>query len=178
MVHASDTEILAIHNGKAVGTISTSQMFIETDFLEARKLKEWFDKEGRNTPSVSISREVITMGRTDVRNTISQIRDERQGTSEKPDWVTVCATVSFIKVENFCYTACPIMIGDRQCNKKVMNNGDGKWRCERCDQSVDDVTTGIFFSFRYRTILARRADPILPIRSTSKRTYHCSTMLP
>ena len=40
------------------------------------------------------------------------------------------------------------------------------------------VTIGIFFSFRYRTILARRADPILPICSTSKRTYHCSTMLP
>ena len=54
------------------------------------------------------------MGRTDVRKTISQIRDERQGTSEKPDWVTVYATVSFIKVEIFWYTTCPIMIGDRQ----------------------------------------------------------------
>ncbi|CBI37456.3 unnamed protein product, partial [Vitis vinifera] len=131
-----------------LGTISTSQLFIEPDFPEARKLKEWFDKEGRNTPSVSISREVTSMGRTDVRKTISQIKDERLGTSEKPDWITVCATVSFIKVDNFCYTACPIMIGDRQCNKKVTNNGDGKWRCERCDQSVDDCDYRYILQFQ------------------------------
>lgn len=125
-------------NGKAVGTISTSQLFVEPDFPEARTLREWFEKEGRSTPSVSISREVASVGRTDVRKTISQIKDERLGTSEKPDWITVSATVSFIKVDNFCYTACPIMIGDRQCSKKVTNNGDGKWRCDRCDQSVDE----------------------------------------
>ncbi|KAG6596695.1 replication protein A 70 kDa DNA-binding subunit A [Cucurbita moschata] len=125
-------------NGKAVGTISSSQLSVEPDFPEARTLREWFEKEGRSTPSVSISREVSSIGRTDVRKTISQIKDERLGTSEKPDWITVSATVSFIKVDNFCYTACPIMIGDRQCSKKVTNNGDGKWRCDRCDQSVDE----------------------------------------
>lgn len=125
-------------NGKALGTISTSQLFVEPDFPEARTLREWFEREGRSTPSISISREVSSVGRTDVRKTISQIKDERLGTSEKPDWITVSATVSFIKVDNFCYTACPIMIGDRQCSKKVTNNGDGKWRCDRCDQSVDE----------------------------------------
>lgn len=125
-------------NGKAVGTISTSQLFVEPDFPEARRLRDWFEKEGRSTPSVSLSREVSTVGRTDVRKTISQIKDERLGTSEKPDWITVSATVSFIKVDSFCYTACPILIGDRQCNKKVANNGDGKWRCDRCDQSVEE----------------------------------------
>ncbi|KAL3500090.1 hypothetical protein ACH5RR_039183 [Cinchona calisaya] len=125
-------------NGKAVGTISTSQLFIDPDFPEAHKLKDWFDKDGKNTPSVSISRETTGFVRTDVRKTISQIKDERLGTSEKPDWITVCATLTFIKVDNFCYTACPIRIGDRQCNKKVTNNGDGKWKCDRCDQTVDE----------------------------------------
>ncbi|KAF4377891.1 hypothetical protein F8388_018492 [Cannabis sativa] len=124
-------------NGKVVGTISSSQLFIEPDFPEAHSLKEWFDKEGKNAPSVSISRDLVGSGRTDVRKTISQIKDEKLGTSEKPDWITVSATVSFIKVDNFCYTACPLMIGDRQCNKKVTNNGDGKWRCERCDQCIE-----------------------------------------
>lgn len=125
-------------NGKAVGTISTSQLFIDPDFPEAHKLKDWFDKEGKSTPAVSISRETLGTVRTDVRKTISQIKDEKLGTSEKPDWITVCATLTFIKVDNFCYTACPIKIGDRQCNKKVTNNGDGKWRCDRCDQAVDE----------------------------------------
>ncbi|KAK6158526.1 hypothetical protein DH2020_005840 [Rehmannia glutinosa] len=124
-------------NGKSVGTISTSQLFIEPDFPEAQKLKTWFNNDGKSTPAISISRET-SMVRTDARKTISQIKDEKLGTSEKPDWITVSATLTFIKVDNFCYTACPVMIGDRQCNKKVTNNGDGKWRCDRCDQLVDE----------------------------------------
>ncbi|GFZ08627.1 replication factor-A protein 1-like protein [Actinidia rufa] len=135
-------------NGKAVGTISTSQLIIEPDFPEALRLKEWFEKEGRNTPSVSISRETTTIGRTDVRKTVSQIKDEKLGTSEKPDWITISATISFMKIDTFCYTACPIMIGDRQCNKKVTNNGDGKWRCDRCDQSVDECDYRYILQFQ------------------------------
>ena len=38
--------------------ISTSQLFIEPDFPEARKLKEWSE----DTSSIPISREVISMG--------------------------------------------------------------------------------------------------------------------
>lgn len=125
-------------NGKSVGTISSSQLLIEPDSPEASRLREWFEREGRNIPAVSISRESGISGRVDIRKTISQIKDENLGTSEKPDWITVSATVSFIKVDNFCYTACPQMNGDRQCNKKVANNGDGKWRCDKCDQSVDE----------------------------------------
>lgn len=130
-------------NGKAVGTLSTSQLFIEPDYPEAQQLKEWFDRVGKTTPSISISRELSNAVRADTRKMICQIKDEKLGTSEKPDWIVVCASISFIKMDNFCYTACPIMIGDRQCNKKVINNGDGKWRCDRCDQSVDEC------DFRY-----------------------------
>ncbi|KAA8525134.1 hypothetical protein F0562_007002 [Nyssa sinensis] len=135
-------------NGKAVGTISTSQLFVEPDFPEAHMLKDWFDRKGRNTPSLSLSQETTSIVRTDVRKTISQIKDKKLGTSEKPDWITVSATLSFIKVDNFCYTACPIMIGDRQCNKKVSNNGDGKWRCDRCDQSVDECDYRYILQFQ------------------------------
>ncbi|KAF8378985.1 hypothetical protein HHK36_028411 [Tetracentron sinense] len=147
-VLAVKTARVSDFNGKAVGTITTSQLFIDPDFPEAHSLKEWFDKEGKNIPSVSISRETSGVGRTDIRKTISLIKDEKLGTSEKPDWITVKATVSFIKVDNFCYTACPLMIGDRQCNKKVTNNGDGKWRCDRCDQSVDDCDYRYILQFQ------------------------------
>lgn len=135
-------------NGKGVGTLSNSQLFIEPDFPEARSLREWFDREGRSAPSVSISRETTSIVRADVRKTLSQIKDEKLGTSEKADWITVCATLSFMKADNFCYTACPILIGDRQCNKKVTNNGDGKWRCDRCDQSVDECDYRYILQFQ------------------------------
>ena len=53
------------------------------------------------------------------------------------------ATLSFIKVENFCYTTCPLKIGDRHCKKKVNTNENGQWYCGRCDKTFpkcDDVT--------------------------------------
>ncbi|XP_071702336.1 replication protein A 70 kDa DNA-binding subunit A-like [Rutidosis leptorrhynchoides] len=120
-------------NGKTVGTITTSQLYIEPDYPEARKLREWFDKVGRNTPSVSLSRDSMSI----TRKVISQIKDEQLGTNQKPDWITVGATIWHMRVENFCYTACPLMRNEQQCSKKVTNNGDGKWRCDTCDQTVD-----------------------------------------
>ncbi|TKY70125.1 Replication protein A 70 kDa DNA-binding subunit C [Spatholobus suberectus] len=135
-------------NGKSVGTIATSQLFVEPDFPEACTLKRWYENEGKNVPTLSISRETSNFGKTDVRKTISQIKDEKLGTSEKPDWISVCASVSFIKVDNFCYPGCPIMIGDRQCNKKVTNNGDGKWHCDRCNQSIDACDYRYILSFQ------------------------------
>ncbi|XVF52126.1 hypothetical protein PTKIN_Ptkin04bG0239700 [Pterospermum kingtungense] len=135
-------------NGKAVGTISTTQLFINPDFPEAHRLKEWYVNEGRNTPSVSISRETSSVSRTDNRKTISQIKDERLGTSEKPDWITVVATLAYIKLDSFCYTACPIINGDRQCNKKVTNNGDGKWWCDKCEKLVDECDYRYIIQFQ------------------------------
>ncbi|KAF8117251.1 hypothetical protein N665_0012s0251 [Sinapis alba] len=125
-------------NGKQVSTIGSSQLVVEPDLPEARELRAWYEREGRNAPCISISREFSGAGRQEVRKVITQIKDENLGTSEKPDWITVSATISFMKVENFCYTACPIVNGDRPCSKKVTNNGDGTWRCEKCDKCVDE----------------------------------------
>lgn len=124
-------------NGKSIGTIATSQLLVEPDFPEAFTLRGWFDQEGRNVPSQSISRESSSFGKSEVQKTISQIKDENLGTSDKPDWISICANVVFFKYDNFYYTACPNMIGDRKCNKKVTDNGDETWHCERCDTSFE-----------------------------------------
>ncbi|KAI3862722.1 hypothetical protein MKX03_002014 [Papaver bracteatum] len=119
-------------NGRSVGMLPTSQLFIEPDVPEKRMLKEWFDSEGRNMQAISISKESSGTRRLDVRKTLSQIKDEQLGTSEKPDWITVRARISFVKTKFFCYTACP------QCMKKVTNDGNGRWKCERCDKSFSE----------------------------------------
>jgi replication factor A1 len=50
------------------------------------------------------------------RKTISAIRDENLGMDDKPDYVGLKASVSYIKHDNECwYTACPT----EGCNKKV-----------------------------------------------------------
>ncbi|RWW21335.1 hypothetical protein BHE74_00010527 [Ensete ventricosum] len=135
-------------NGKSVTTIGSSQLFINPDFPEAHRLRDWYNREGKSMTATSISRETTTTGRNDVRKTVSQIKDEGLGRSEKPDWITVKATITFIKVDNFCYTACPLMVGDRPCNKKVNNNGDGTWHCDRCDQSFPECDYRYLLQFQ------------------------------
>lgn len=123
-------------SGKSVGTISSSQLLVNPNLPQAIEVKEWFEQVGKNMTSLSISREGASGTRVDMRKSVSQIKDEGLGRSEKPDWIALKATISYIKTDTFCYTACPLPIGDRQCNKKVINNGDGTWRCDRCDKAV------------------------------------------
>ena len=41
------------------------------------------------------------------------------------------AVVTYLRTENMCYPACPNNKDGRQCNKKLMDNGDGTW-CAGC----------------------------------------------
>ncbi|CAN8268437.1 unnamed protein product [Cochlearia groenlandica] len=143
MVNSAFHPVLAVKagkvsdfSGKSVGTISSTQLFINPEFPEAQKLRNWFDHGGKDIASSSISRDTMPGGgsRNEIRKTVSQIKEEGLGRSDKPDWVTVKGTISFIKTDSFCYTACPLMIGDKQCNKKVTQSGTNMWLCERCNQ--------------------------------------------
>ncbi|KAF6157108.1 hypothetical protein GIB67_041569 [Kingdonia uniflora] len=126
-------------SGKSIGTISASQLFINPDIPEARDLREWFDGGGKDATSLSLSRDVMQGSqKNDVRKTVSQIKDEGLGRGEKPDWITVKAIISFIKTDNFCYTACPLMIGDRKCAKKAVQTGNNGWHCDRCNQGFEE----------------------------------------
>jgi hypothetical protein len=42
-------------------------------------------------------------------------------------------TVVYIKKENMFYAACP----DNNCNKKVIEDGENSYRCEKCSRSYD-----------------------------------------
>jgi replication factor A1 len=52
----------------------------------------------------------------DQRNTVASIRDDGLGMSEKPDYVTLKGSVTYIRHDNDpWYAACP----NAGCNKKV-----------------------------------------------------------
>ncbi|GAA0165674.1 DNA metabolism protein [Lithospermum erythrorhizon] len=126
-------------SGKSVGTISSTQLFINLDCPETNNLIHWFEQGGKDTVAYSISREAMPGGsRNEIRKALSQIKDEGLGRSDKPDWITVKATVTFVKTDTLYYTACPVMIGDRQCNKKVTRSGNSTWQCDRCNQEFEE----------------------------------------
>ncbi|CAH1425278.1 unnamed protein product [Lactuca virosa] len=143
LVNSGLTPVLAVKSGKVndftgktIGTLSSTQLFIDPESSEADNLRSWFNTRGKNVISQSISRE--TGSKTETRKTVSQIKDEGLGRSEKPDWVSIKATLIFIKTDNFCYTACPLTIGDRKCGKKVTKSGGLKWQCDRCNKEFEE----------------------------------------
>lgn len=144
MVDSGNFPVLAVKagkvsdfSGKSLGTISASQLFINPDFPEAHRLRGWFDSGGRNAVFQSISKDMPMGQKNEIRKTVSQIKEEGLG-MEKADWITVKASVSFIKTDSFCYTACPLMNGERKCSKKVVKSEGEPWHCERCNKDFDD----------------------------------------
>ncbi|MCI23488.1 replication protein A 70 kDa dna-binding subunit-like, partial [Trifolium medium] len=123
-------------SGKSIGSISTTQLFINPDFPEARSLRNWFDHVGKDSASLSVSKDITH--KNEIRKTVSQIKGEGLGRSDKPDWITLRAAISFINADTFCYTCCPLMIGDRKCNKKVIRSVDTKWKCNRCNKEFEE----------------------------------------
>jgi hypothetical protein len=77
-----------------VSTCVTSASFsTESRFLI--RLKAWYESEGRSLAPQSISREVS--GGRENRKFVSQIKDEGLGRGNKPDYIAVRGTITFIK---------------------------------------------------------------------------------
>lgn len=88
---------------------------------EAYALYQWRMNGGENAPSASMSTGGGAGGPTplDQRITIASIKDEGLGMKEKPDYVSVKGTVTYIRHENDpWYTACPTP----NCNRKVCSS--------------------------------------------------------
>ena len=54
---------------------------------------------------------------------------------DKADYFTAKGTVMFVKKDNCMYKACPT----EQCNKKVIDQGNGLHRCEKCQKDFPNT---------------------------------------
>ncbi|KAL3424609.1 putative replication factor-a protein 1 [Phlyctema vagabunda] len=118
--------------GRSLSLLSSGSMSIDPDIQEAHKLKGWYDSQGRTDTFNSHSNMAsagAAGGRQDQLKTILQVRDENLGMSETTDYFSTKGTIVYIKQDNVSYPACL----KPDCNKKVIDNGDGTWRCEKCD---------------------------------------------
>lgn len=127
--------------GRSLSLLGSSVMQVDPDNLqEAFKLRGWYDKEGNAENIASISGQRGEGISTNVYKTISDIKTEGLGMSEKPDYFNVIGTVCYYRKENCLYKACP----KQECNKKVIEDGD-HYRCEKCNQTYPN--------FKHRLIL-------------------------
>ncbi|QID77887.1 Replication factor A protein 1 [Saccharomyces pastorianus] len=123
--------------GKSLSMGFSSTLIPNPEIPEAYALKGWYDSKGRNANFITLKQEPGMGGQSAAsltkfiaqRITIARAQAENLGRSEKGDFFSVKAAISFLKVDNFAYPAC----SNENCNKKVLEQPDGTWRCEKCD---------------------------------------------
>ncbi|KAM4046800.1 replication protein A 70 kDa DNA-binding subunit [Anomaloglossus baeobatrachus] len=134
---------LSDFGGRSLSVLSSSTIMINPDIPEAFKLRGWFDSEGQviEGSSISESRGGAGGGNTNWKSLL-EVKNENLGHGEKADYFTSVATIVYLRKENCLYQACP----SQDCNKKVIDQHNGLYRCEKCDKE--------FPNFKYRLILS------------------------
>uniref|UniRef100_A0A6Q2ZF42 Replication protein A subunit n=1 Tax=Esox lucius TaxID=8010 RepID=A0A6Q2ZF42_ESOLU len=134
---------LSDYGGRSLSASFSSTLMVNPDIPEAYKLRGWYDKDGHSMEGQSLT-EARTGGGGGNTNwkTLGDIKTEHLGHGDKADYFSCIATIVFIRKENCLYQACP----SQDCNKKVVDQQNGMFRCEKCDKE--------FPNFKYRLILS------------------------
>ncbi|NXL47901.1 RFA1 protein, partial [Podilymbus podiceps] len=129
--------------GRSLSVLSSSTVVINPDSPEAFKLRGWFDSEGQLLECTSISdvRGGPVSGANTNWKTLYEAKSENLGQGDKADYFSCVGTVVHLRKENCMYQACP----SQDCNKKVIDQQNGLYRCEKCDRE--------FPNFKYRMML-------------------------
>jgi len=124
-------------SGISLSLSSQGCVIVNPDIEQVQAVKQWLaTKNGDLTASTTLTTKGGGGGGAfDERKTFSAIQEEGLGTRDdgKPDYLSVRATLTYIKQENMSYPACPV------CNKKVMPVADGgdTYRCDKCEKNVE-----------------------------------------
>lgn len=134
---------LSDFGGRSLSASFSSTLMINPDIPEAYKLRGWYDKEGHAVDGQSLTEMRGSGGGGNANwKSLSDVKSEHLGHGDKADYYTCIATIVYLRKENCLYQACP----SQDCNKKVVDQQNGMYRCEKCDKE--------FPNFKYRLILS------------------------
>ncbi|XP_072231051.1 replication protein A 70 kDa DNA-binding subunit-like isoform X1 [Leuresthes tenuis] len=134
---------LSDFGGRSLSALFSSTVMINPDIPEAFRLRAWYDQEGFAVDSQSLTdTRPASSGLRMNWKTLSDVKNEHLGHGEKAEYFSCVATVLFLRKENCLYQACP----SADCNKKVIDQQNGLYRCEKCNRE--------FPNFKYRFLLS------------------------
>ncbi|ELU09821.1 hypothetical protein CAPTEDRAFT_172916 [Capitella teleta] len=129
--------------GRSLSCGSSSQLVLNPDIPQAHQLRGWYDSEGRNADFNAYSSEAAGSGSHSTNwKSFGDVKSQNLGTGEKGDYFTAKGTIVYLRKENCMYMACP----QADCNKKVVDQANGYYRCEKCQKE--------FPNFKWRMILS------------------------
>ncbi|TYJ42406.1 hypothetical protein E1A91_A03G087500v1 [Gossypium mustelinum] len=125
--------------GVSLSTLGKSSVMINPDITEAKKLRSWYDSEGKGSSMASIGLGLSPSSKTGARSmytdrvSLTHITSNPSLGDEKPAFFSIKAFVSLIRPEQaMWYRAC------KTCNKKVTEAvGSGYW-CEGCQKNDEE----------------------------------------
>lgn len=124
-------------NGKSLSVGFSTNMSFDPDIPESHNLKGWFDSGGKDEP-FNTFKSNVTSGDNVLKSadviTIAKAKDDNLGQSGDDDFFNIKGTVNYIKSTQLSYPAC-ITEG---CKKKVVEETDGQYRCEKCNISMKE----------------------------------------
>lgn len=140
---------LSDYGGRSLSVGGSTIMQLNPDIPEAHTMRGWFDASGNEMTVTNLSDNKRSAGEgTDgnyVGNTpwksFDRLKEEQMGMADKPDYFQVNGVVLYAKKDNSMYMACP----GEKCNKKVVDQNDGSYRCEKCTKNYTE--------FKWRMIL-------------------------
>jgi len=138
------------YNGKNLSFGSNANIQINPDIPESHRLRGWFDQAGVETNFEELSNTGQSgggggAGTGSIQSnwkTLDSLKTEGLGLKDKPDYITCKAIVLYTKKDNSMYMAC---VGEN-CQKKVVDQNDGQYRCEKCAKSYD--------TFKWRFVMS------------------------
>ncbi|XP_017485028.1 PREDICTED: replication protein A 70 kDa DNA-binding subunit [Rhagoletis zephyria] len=135
--------VTEFNGGKSISMGSGSVMKINPDIPEGHKLRGWFDNGGGEHISNMISTRTGGAGGGFSTEwlTFHEARIRNLGAGDKADYFQCKGIVHIVKSQNAFYKACP----QQDCNKKVIDENNGHYRCERCN--------AVFPNFKYRLLI-------------------------
>lgn len=108
-------------NGISISTTGGSQVVVSPDIPEAHELAGWYQSIGKDM-QVSLPR------KEEKRRLIQEVKENELAYS------TIQGIVMFLKEDALWYASCK----GEGCNKKVMLEESGNYRCERCNMTYED----------------------------------------
>ena len=137
------------YNGRSLGTMPASQVVVAPDLPEAHTLHHWWHAMGATSSITSISSGGGGGGGGGGgfadRKVLAQIKEEQLGFGEKPDYLDVKATLTYIKSDpDPWYKSCT----SPECKRKVTEQMNSYY-CEKCQKEMPECA--------YRYILSLSA---------------------
>lgn len=143
VVLVKNARVTEFGGGKSLSIGNGSVFKINPDIPEGHRLRGWFDNGGGAGVATNVSSRITGAGGSFNADfmTFNEVRAKNLGTGDKPDYFQTKAVINIIRSTNAVYKACP----QQECNKKVIEEMNGHYRCEKCNT--------VYPNFKYRLLV-------------------------